>query len=105
ALKLLQGPVGLLVLWGRRWRMLAGAVIGGAVLWLLAVPQYLPEYVIKIAPVLAAGTGLFENPSPGGTVIRLLDPATFTGRARDTPAAARVITLLIALAVLAVTFV
>jgi hypothetical protein len=105
ALKLLQGPVGLLLLWGRRWRMLAGALAGGIVLWLVAVPQYLPEYLLKIAPVLTTGTGLFENHSPGGTVIRLLDPATFTGAARDTPPAARVITLLIALAVLAVTFV
>jgi hypothetical protein len=105
ALKLLQGPVGLLVLWGRRWRMLAGAVASGLILWLVAVPQYLPEYLLKIAPVLTAGTGLFENHSPGGTVIRLLDPATFTGAARDTPTAARVITLAIALAVLVVTFV
>lgn len=104
AFKLLQGPVGLLVLWGRRWRMLAGAIAGGGLLLLLAVPQYLPEYLLKVAPALTAGTGLFENHSPGGTVIRLFDPATFTGAARDTPAAARAITLVIAVAVLAVTF-
>jgi hypothetical protein len=103
-LKLLQGPLGLLVVWGRRWRMLVGAIGGGVLLWLLAVPQYLPEYVIKVAPVLTTGTGLFENHSPGGTVIRLLDPATFTGAARDTPFAARVITVAIGLAVLVVTF-
>ena len=104
ALKLLQGPLGLLVLWGRRWRMLAGAVAGGGVLLLLAVPQYLPEYLLRVAPALTAGTGLFENHSPGGTVIRLFDPATFTGASRETPLAARVITIVIALAVLAVTF-
>src|SRR5579872_5781004 len=79
AMKLLQAPVGLLVLWGRRWRMAAGGVLGGVLLWLVAVPQYLPEYVIKVAPALSDGTGLFENHSPGGTVIRLLDPSTFLG--------------------------
>lgn len=104
ALKLLQAPLGLLVIWGRRWRMLAGAMAAGLALWLVAVPQYLPEFLFKVAPVLTAGTGLFENHSPGGTVMRLFDPATFLGAARDTPAGARVITLLISLAVLAATF-
>lgn len=104
AVKLLQAPLGLLILWGRRWRMLAGAVAAGLALWLLAVPQYLPEFILKVAPVLTAGTGLFENHSPGGTVMRLFDPATFLGAARDTPAAARVIALAISLAVLVATF-
>jgi hypothetical protein len=104
AIKLLQAPLGLLLLWGRRWRMVFGAALAGSVLWLLAVPQYLPEYLFKVAPVLAAGTGLFENHSPGGTVARLLDPGTFLGVVRDTPPAARVITTVIALATLGVTF-
>jgi len=93
------------VLWGRRWRMLGAAAIAGLGLWLVAVPQYLPEFLLKVAPVLSAGTGLFENHSPGGTVTRLLDPSTFLGAGRDVPVAARVITVLIALAVLAATFV
>ena len=92
-MKLLQAPLGLLVLWGRRWRMLAGAAIAGLALWLLAVPQYLPDFVFKVAPVLSAGTGLFENHSPGGTVARLLDPGTFLGTVANTSPAARVITL------------
>jgi hypothetical protein len=104
AIKLLQGPIGLLLLWGRRWRMLAAAVVAGLGLWLLAVPQYLLEYLFKVAPVLSAGTGLFENHSPGGTVARLFDPGTFLGVVRDTSPAARVITFAIALAVLVVTF-
>ena len=49
--------------------VLAGAAAAGIVLWLVAVPQYLPEFLFKVAPVLSAGTGLFENHSPGGTVI------------------------------------
>lgn len=104
AIKLVQAPLGLLLLWRGRWRMAAAAAVAGAALWLVAVPQYLPEYLFKVAPVLAAGTGLFENHSPGGTVARLLDPGTFLGAVRDTSPAARLITTAIALLVLAVTF-
>jgi hypothetical protein len=104
AIKLLQAPLGLLMLWGRRWRMVVAAAIAGGALWLLAVPQYLPEYLFKVAPVLAGGTGLFENHSPGGTVARLLDPGTFLGAVRDTSPPARFITTLIALVALAITF-
>jgi Glycosyltransferase family 87 len=104
AIKLLQAPLGLLLIWGRRWKMLIAAAVAGGVLWLLAVPQYLPEYLFKVAPVLAGGTGLFENHSPGGTVARLLDPGTFLGAVRDTSPAARAITTVIAFIALAVTF-
>ena len=104
AIKLLQAPLGLLLLWGRRWRMVVAAALAGAVLWLVAVPQYLTEYLFKVAPVLAGGTGLFENHSPGGTVARLIDPGTFMGAVRDTSPLARVITTVIALAALAITF-
>jgi Glycosyltransferase family 87 len=104
AIKLLQAPLGLLLLWGRRWRMVLAAAVAGASLWLVAAPQYLPEYLFKVAPVLAGGTGLFENHSPGGTVARLLDPGTFMGAVRDTTPVARVITTAIALLALAITF-
>jgi glycosyl transferase family 87 len=104
AIKLLQAPLGLLLVWGRRWRMVLAAALAGGALWLLAVPQYLPEYLFKVAPVLAGGTGLFENHSPGGTIARLLDPGTFLGAVRDTSPAARLITTAIALIALAVTF-
>ncbi len=103
AVKLLQAPLGLLVLWGRRWRMLIAAAVAGLALWLAAVPQYLPDFVIKVAPVLSAGTGLFENHSPGGTIARLLDPNTFL-TVTAVPPAARVITLLISILVLVATF-
>jgi hypothetical protein len=104
AIKLLQAPLGLLLLWGRRWKMVAAAAVAGAALWMLAVPQYLPEYLFKVAPVLAGGTGLFENHSPGGTVARLIDPGTFLGAVRDTSPVARAITTAIALVALAITF-
>ncbi|HXB04695.1 MAG TPA: glycosyltransferase family 87 protein, partial [Candidatus Angelobacter sp.] len=105
ALKLIQAPVGLLLLWARRWSMLAAAAVAGLALWLLAAPQYLFEYLFKVVPAIGQGTGLFENHSPGGTVARLFEPDTFFGATRGTPLAARIITTVIALAALAVTFI
>ncbi len=105
ALKLIQAPVGLLVLWARRWSMLAAAAVAGLGLWLVAAPQYLFEYLFQVVPAIGQGTGLFENHSPGGTVARLLDPDTFFGATRGTPVAARVIITVIALAALVITFV
>jgi hypothetical protein len=104
ALKLIQAPMGLLVLWGRRWSMLAAAIVAGLGLWLLAAPKYVLEYLFKVVPAISAGTGFFENHSPGGTITRLLDPSTFLGSTRGAPPAARVITVAIALAALGVTF-
>ncbi|HSS93684.1 MAG TPA: glycosyltransferase family 87 protein [Candidatus Dormibacteraeota bacterium] len=104
ALKLIQAPVGLLVLWGRRWRMLGAAIVAGLGLWLLAAPQYLLEYLFKVVPAISAGTGFFENHSPGGTIARLLAPDTFFGATLGSPLAARVITALIAVAAIVFTF-
>jgi len=84
--------------------MLAAAFVAGLGLWLVAAPQYLFEYLFKVVPAIGAGTGLFENHSPGGTVARLLDPDTFFGYTRGAPVAARIITTVIALAALVVTF-
>ena len=103
AIKLIQGPVALLVLWGRRWTMLAAAAAAGLALWLVGAPQYLLEYLFKVLPAVGQGTGLFENHSPGGTITRLFDPNTFF-TVRGSPAPARVITALVALASLVVTF-
>ena len=83
--------------------MLAAAAVTGGALWLLAAPQYLLEYLSKVAPAIGAGTGIYENQSPGGTITRLLEPDTFTGAVRGSPTSARLITLVIALAALAVT--
>jgi hypothetical protein len=104
ALKLIQAPMGLLVLWGRRWSMLAAAAVAGLGIWLVAAPQYLLEYLFKVVPAISAGTGFFENHSPGGTIARLIDPTTFLGPTRGAPLSARIITTAIALAALGVTF-
>jgi len=104
ALKLIQGPLALLVLWGRRWTMLAAAVASGLVLWLAGAPQYLFEYVVKVLPAVSAGTGFFENHSPGGTLARLFDASTLFAT-RGSPVAARILTLVVALTVILLTFV
>lgn len=104
ALKLIQGPVVLLVLWGRRWAMLAAGAAAGLVLWLIGAPQYLFEYLVKVLPEVSQGTGFFENHSPGGTLTRLFQPDSFLGAFRGSPPAARVATIGLALAVLVVTF-
>jgi len=103
ALKLIQGPVGVLLLVARRWSMLMASALTGLFLWLVAAPQYLVEYLFKVLPAISAGTGFYENHSPGGTVTRLVQPDTFFGAVRGSPPAARVTTLVIALAALALT--
>jgi arabinofuranan 3-O-arabinosyltransferase len=103
ALKVIQAPVGLLLLLRRRWSMLVAAALTGLGLWLVAVPQYMVEYALKVLPAIAGGTGIFENHSPGGTVTRLLQPDTFFGAVHGSSPVARVITSVIALAALALT--
>jgi hypothetical protein len=105
AIKIIQAPVGLLLLWARRWSMAAAAAVAGLGLWLMAAPQYLLEYLFSVLPAVSAGTGLFENHSPGGTVTRLLQPDTFLGAVHGSPPAARVITAAIAVASLGITFI
>src|SRR5260370_13508268 len=93
-----------MVLWARRWGLLAGVLVAGLGLWLAAAPQYLFESLFKVVPAIGAGTGFFENHSPGGTVARVLAPDTFFGYTRGAPLAARIITTVIALAALLATF-
>ena len=57
-----------------------------------------------MTPVLAAGTGFYENHSPGGTVARIIDPGTFGGAVPGTTALGRAITTAIALLALGLTF-
>jgi hypothetical protein len=103
ALKLIQGPAGILVLWSRRWSMLAAAAAAGLILWLVGAPWYQFEYLAKVLPAVSAGTGFFENHSPGGTITRLLDPSTFL-TTPGSPPLARALTLVVALVALAATF-
>src|SRR4029077_6067474 len=77
ALKLIQAPMGLLLLWARRWSMLAAGIVAGLGIWLIAGRPFLLEYLFKVLPAISQGTGFFENHSPGGTIARFFDPTTF----------------------------
>jgi len=103
AIKVIQAPTALLVLIARRWSMFITATATGLVLWLVATPQYLFEYLFQVAPQVSGGTGLYENQSPGGTITRLIEPATFLGAVYGSPPVARVLTLVVSIAVLAST--
>jgi hypothetical protein len=103
ALKLIQAPVGFLLLLERRWSMLAAAVVTGLGLWLVAAPSHLLEYLLKVLPAINVGTGFYENHSPGGTITRLLEPDSFLGAMRGSPPAAQVITTVVGLGALALT--
>src|SRR5213594_2674992 len=103
AIKVIQAPTALLVLIARRWSMFITATATGLVLWLVATPQYLFEYLFQVAPQVSGGTGRYENQSPGGTITRLIEPATFLGAVYGSPPVARVLTLVVSIAVLAST--
>lgn len=103
ALKLIQAPAAVLLVLAKRWSMLLAAVITGGVLWLVAAPQYLFEYLFNVLPQVSSGTGLYENQSPGGTITRILEPSTFFGAVHGSPTAAKVIAAIIAVVVLAIT--
>jgi hypothetical protein len=102
ALKLIQGPLAVLVLWARRWAMFGAAAAAGLALWLIGAPQYLFEYLFKVLPSVSGGTGFFENHSPGGTITRLVDPQTFFA-VPGSPVSARIFTAAISVAILVVT--
>ena len=79
AAKLLQAPLGLLLVWGRRWRMLGASIAAGAVLTLVASPQFLPEYLLRVLPRISHATGFRENSSPAALIERIAYPQSFFG--------------------------
>lgn len=64
----------LLALWGRRYRFAIATIAAWGTLWLVAAPQYLFEYLFKVAPSQAQGSPEVINVAPLGTVNRLLHP-------------------------------
>lgn len=105
ALKLVQAPTLLLMAFRRQLRMLAAALAVWAVLWLVAAPQYLAEYLFKVLPAAGSGTGYAKNISPIGAVARLTHPDSLGNTALGTGVGPleRDVALLFALTVLAVT--
>ncbi|TMD08954.1 MAG: DUF2029 domain-containing protein [Chloroflexi bacterium] len=104
AVKLLQAPLGLLLLWGRRWRMLGGALVAGALATAVAAPWYLPEYLLRVLPALSEGTGFRENAAPAAVIERLLHPETFYRGGAPDGFAIRLVALAIAVGVVLLTW-
>lgn len=103
AIKLIQAPLLLLSLWGRRFGLMAAAVATWAVLWLIAAPQYLAEYVLRVAPSQAQGSAEVINNAPLGTVNRLLHPEALYNSARGGGALVLALTAVFAVAVVVFT--
>lgn len=74
AIKLIQAPLLLLAAWGRRFRFVAAAVVVWTVLWLIGAPQYLVEYLLRVAPSEARGDSEVINGAPFGTINRIFHP-------------------------------
>jgi len=105
ALKLVQAPTLLLILWRRRLAMLLAAVAAWTVLWAVAAPQYLPEYVFRVLPAAGGGTGYAKNIAPIATLARLLHPQAMGHPELGTGVGPfeRAVALLVAVAALALT--
>jgi Glycosyltransferase family 87 len=103
AIKLVEAPLLLLSAWGRRWWIGAAALATWAVLWLIAVPRLLPEYLFQVLPSVAQGSGAEMNVAVLAAVARARHPESLylQGRGVDLPVLA--ITASIGLAVLLVT--
>jgi hypothetical protein len=77
ALKPLQPVPGLLLVWGRRPRMLAGAVIVGLAALAIPGPARSVEFIFKVLPTISGGTGFRANAAPAGFLERLFNPDAF----------------------------
>ena len=91
ALKLFLGPLALLNALRGRWAALAAAAAGGSLLWAIALPERLPEYLGRVLPLISGGTGYRENQAPTGTISRILHPASLHGQAGALPLDVRIL--------------
>jgi glycosyl transferase family 87 len=103
AIKLVQAPLLLLSLWGRRWRTVAAAVITWAVLWAVGAPRYLPEYLFQVLPAVGKGTGEEMNVAPMAALARLLHPGSLYKQGTGVDAVVLALTALAAVAVVVLT--
>ena len=103
ALKLVQAPLLLLGVWGRRPAITVVTILVVAVLWVIGSPQYLPEYFLRIVPELNTGTGYAMDIAPVGAVARLLHPASIYGLVQGVDTTVRIIAAAISATVLIMT--
>ena len=104
ALKPLQPTVGLLLLWGRRWRMVAVTALAGLAASLLPGPGLFLEYVSRVLLGAAGGTGFRDNAAPAGLFERLLHPASFYDGTAPGGVGVRLLYLAVVVAVVALTW-
>lgn len=104
AIKLLQAPMLLLGLWGRRWLMVGAAICTWALLWGLAAPRYLPEYVFQVLPAVGRGSGEEMNVASLAGIARLLHPESLYQQGTGVDFLVLALTALAALGVLVVTW-
>jgi hypothetical protein len=103
AIKLVQAPLVLLSLWGRRWLTVAAALVTWAVLWAVGAPRYLPEYLFQVLPAVGKGTGEEMNVAPMAAFARLLHPGSLYKQGTGVDSVVLALTALAALAVVGMT--
>jgi hypothetical protein len=103
AIKLVQAPLLLLSLWGRRWWTVAAALATWAVLWAIGAPRYLPEYLFQVLPAVGKGTGEEMNVAPMAALARLLHPGSLYKQGTGVDSVVLALTVLAAVAVVIVT--
>jgi glycosyl transferase family 87 len=104
AIKLMTAPLLVVLAWGRRWIGIVASVVTVVVLWAIASPQFLVEYVVKVAPSVAGGSGFRENQTPTALISRVLDPPSFYGQTHPMSLPVRSLSLVVAIAVVLVTW-
>ena len=103
ALKVIQAPMFLLSLWHRRVSASIAAMATLGLLWLVGAPQYLPEYLLKVAPGLDTGTGFAMNVAPIATIARIFHPGSMYGDGTGVDIVVRIIGFAIVAAVVVLT--
>ena len=103
AVKIVQAPLLLLALGRRRWWLAATALITWVLLWLVAVPRLLPEYLFQVLPSVGSGSGAEMNVAPLGMVARVLHPGSLYQQGRGVDFAVLAITAVFGLGVLLAT--
>lgn len=103
AIKLVQAPVLLLGLWGRRWLLVVLALGTWAVLWSVAVPGLLHEYLFQVLPTVGRGSGEEMNVAPLGALARIFHPQSLYLQGRGVDATVLVLTATVGAVVLVAT--
>ena len=79
AVKVMPGVLVLPAVARRQWSMVAGAVAAAVVIFLIQ-PSLNLEYATRVLPHLPGVVGDPENQSPGGALLRLLQPSALYGQ-------------------------